>query len=309
MGFLDNITNTVENTVSDASSYINNNVGGFVTSQTSQALNTAQTFVDTNLTNLANVSANRLISSGLGNSALRSLIPSVGFNISGALGGATPANDWRVRLSLPSASGIFYQSTKPGIQWPLIGTSGVIFPYTPTVSLSHTAEYETTTLTHSNYANYFYKGSQISEINISGQFTVQNVQEGAYLMAVIEFFRSATKMFFGQDALAGNPPPLVYLDGYGANYFPHVPCVVKSFSHEMPNDVDYIEIPSTTPQQFGSSSIQNLITNSSLSTRLPTMSTISITVAPIYSRQVLHNNFTLSQFAAGQLIQGAGNFL
>lgn len=309
MGLFDNITSTIDSTVNSATSYISNSVGGIVNSSTSHSLNTAQTFVDTNLTNVANVAANRLIASGLGNSALRSLIPSVGFNIAGALGGVTPANDWRVRISLPPAAGIFYQSTNPGIQWPLNGTSGVIFPYSPTVAMTHGATYNSQQLTHSNYMNYFYKGSQVSEISISGEFTVQNVNEGAYLLAVIEFFRSATKMFFGQDQLAGNPPPLLYLDGYGAYYLPHVPCVITSFNHTMPPDVDYVEIPTSTPASLSSLSIQSLITNSSLSTRMPTISTVSITVAPIYSRAAVHNNFTLSQFAAGQLISGAGGFL
>jgi hypothetical protein len=309
MGLFDNITSTLDNTVNSATSYVSNSVNGIVNSTTSKALNTAQTFVDTNLTNVANVAANRLIASGLGNSALRSLIPSVGFNIAGALSGVTPINDWRVRISLPPAAGIFYQSTNPGVQWPLLGTSGAIFPYTPTVSMTHGATYNSQQLTHSNYMNYFYKGSQVSEISISGEFTVQNVNEGAYLMAVIEFFRSCTKMFFGQDQLAGNPPPLLYLDGYGAYYLPHVPCVVTSFNHTMPPDVDYIEIPSTSAQVPGPFSVQSLLTNSSLSTRLPTLSTIAITVAPIYSRASIHNNFTLTQFAAGQLISGAGGFI
>jgi hypothetical protein len=47
------------------------------------------------------------------------------------------------------------------------------------------------------------------------------------------------------------------------------------------------------------------------STRVPAVSTISITLKPIYSRKNLHDNFNLDAFAAGRLIQTAttGGFL
>ena len=58
--------------------------------------------------------------------------------------------------------------------------------------------------------------------------------------AVIHFFRSATKMFYGQDALRGAPPPLVFLSGLGQYQFNEHPCVVQSFQYNLPKDVDYI---------------------------------------------------------------------
>jgi len=61
------------------------------------------------------------------------------------------------------------------------------------------------------------------------------------------FFRAATKMFYGNSGTyQGAPPPIVYLDGYGAHYLPHVPCLLTQFSHTMPNDVDYIETKVTS---------------------------------------------------------------
>jgi hypothetical protein len=57
---------------------------------------------------------------------------------------------------------------------------------------------------------------------------------------VIHFFKSVTKMFYGQDAEAGTPPPLVYLNGFGKNQFNNHPCVVSNFTYNLPNDVDYI---------------------------------------------------------------------
>ena len=221
-------------------------------------------------------------------------------------------NDWRVRISLPTASGLFYQDASNTIQSLLKRTNGVIFPYTPTVTVAHTARYQEQALTHSNYKNYFYEGSDVSAISIAGDFTVQNVDEGLYLLAAIYFFRSATKMFFGKDNLAGNPPPIVYLDGYGDFYFPHVSCVITSFSHTMPADVDYVEIPYTSSAGGVSSFYENNGSSSINTTnivRLPTTSQLTVTVQPVYSRSNVHNNMNLTDFSKGKLLSGKGGFL
>lgn len=307
MSLFDDLSNTLDSTVNAASSSISNSVNGVVSAVSSIPASVSNLSI-TNLANLGNVAASRLSASGLSSLSGSLSIPSVGFNIAGDGAGVTPSNDWRVKLSLPPAAGIFYQSTNPGIQWPLQSTNGVIFPYTPTVNITHSANYDGTALTHSNYMNFFYKSSYVQNIQIQGEFTVQNVNEGLYLIAVIEFFRSATKMFFGQDALAGNPPPMMNLSGYGATYLPNVPVVVESFQHTMSPDVDYINIPYISP---GGPSVGSagLIVNNALSTRMPTSSQISITLLPIYSRAAIHNQFSLTQFAAGNLIAGNGNFI
>jgi hypothetical protein len=85
--------------------------------------------------------------------------------------------------------------------YPLSQTSGVVFPYTPSITVNHRARYGVTPLTHANYASYFYEGSEVSSININAEFTVQNIEEGQYLAAVIQFFRTMTKMFYGGSRL------------------------------------------------------------------------------------------------------------
>jgi hypothetical protein len=154
--------------------------------------------------------------------------------------------DWRVRIAL--APGADYLYNDPNMQgdnnnsilWPLKQSGGVIFPYTPKISTSYNATYSRADLTHSNYTNYFYQGSSVGEISISGKFTAQDSMEAQYLLAVIHFFRSVTRMFYGQDAQRGAPPPLVFLTGFGQFQFQNHPCVVSSFTYEMPENVDYI---------------------------------------------------------------------
>ena len=216
-----------------------------------------------------------------------------------------PEVDWRVRISMqPTTASMFYNNPVNPVMAPLSATSGVVFPYTPTLSISHAARYGTSQLTHSNYSAYFYEGSEVQAITIAGDFTVQNIAEGQYLMATVQFFRACTKMFFGQSQFAGTPPPMVFLDGYGPAYLPHVPCVVTSFNHTMPGDVDYVDIPVGANLNNIAGNMYG-INQFGARTRMPTMSTISITLQPVYSRNNIARNFTLEGFSAGYLMQGS----
>jgi hypothetical protein len=237
------------------------------------------------------------------------------------------SNDWRVRVSLAPGSNYFYNDPNNTLLSPLVretggGTSaiqgqvsnlfgrsgsqrvGVVFPYTPQVAVTHNANYTPTELTHNNYKQYAYNNSEVAAITINADFTVQNVNDGQYLLAAVYFFRACTKMFFGADPLAGNPPPIVYLNGYGQYYLPNVPCVVTSFAHTMPSDCDYMDIPEPAATNTGyNPQFQNYRLNS---TRMPTTSTITLSLQPVYSRYAQSQGFSLSDFAAGALVNNAG---
>jgi hypothetical protein len=274
---------------------------------------------------------------GLTNASSRQNVAQM-FGYSDAPAGPAPilsfpnaSTDWRVRISLAPNSNYFYNDSSNYLLSPLInetggqstnsiagaintvfglntnpGTTrvGVVFPYTPQLSITHTANYSSQKLTHNNYTQYFYDNSEVQSIGITGDFTVQNVNEGQYLLATIYFFRSLTKMFFGADQLAGNPPPLVYLNGYGQYYLPNVPCLVTSFSHTMPQDVDYMDIPepSITSTNYNPQSANYRLN----STRLPTTSQITLSLQPVYSRMSQSQGFSLSDFSAGALINPVG---
>jgi hypothetical protein len=239
--------------------------------------------------------------------------------------------DWRVRVSLAPGSTYFYNDPNNVLLSPLINETGggsvnaiagnfntlfgrnaasgaqrvgVVFPYTPQVQITHTANYSEQKLTHNNYTQFYYENSEVSSINITADFTVQNVNEGQYLLATVYFFRAVTKMFFGADPSAGNPPPLVYLNGYGQYYLPNIPCVVKSFSHTMPGEVDYMDIPepSVTNTNYNPQTLNYRLN----STRLPTTSQITLSLQPVYSRASQSQGFSLSDFAAGALINAQG---
>lgn len=223
-----------------------------------------------------------------------------------------PEIDWRIRVSTsPSlASEVFYGNSQNAIMRPLNLTKGVVFPYTPSIQVSQSAKYGSVPLTHSNYASYFYEYSEVAAIRITGEFTVQNIAEGQYLMAAIQFFRACTKMFYGNSLRAGSPPPLLFLDGYGP-YFPHVPCVLTQFDHTLPKDVDYVPVPigvlpgsvGTDVAQANDASLKNVGQAYGSLVNLPTHSEVTISLQPVYSRKNIAANFTLEKYAKGGLIE------
>lgn len=151
--------------------------------------------------------------------------------------------DWRVRLSLAPGANYLYAGDNPGILKPLQATNGVVFPYTPTIQVSYQANYSPIEVTHSNYKVFQYSNSGVDSVTISCDFTAQDTYEARYLLAVIHFFKSMTKMFYGQDVypIRGTPPPLCYMYGMGGYQFAAHPLAIRDFNYTLPNDVDYIQ--------------------------------------------------------------------
>lgn len=246
---------------------------------------------------------------------------------------ATNYPDWRVKLSLAAGADYLYKAPNvAGILAPLAATDGVIFPYTPQISVAYTALYDTTMPTHSNYKIYQYTSSAVDQMTITGEFTAQDTFEANYVLSVIHFFRSLTKMFYGRDEFPkpGTPPPLVFVDGMGAFQFNRHPLVVTNFTYNLPNDVDYIRSTLTENtasirpafssslsgpnQRLGSEitrggQVPLTITGNNASftlepTYVPTKMQIQITALPIVSRNQISNAFSVKQYATGKLVKG-----
>ena len=237
-----------------------------------------------------------------------------------------PVPDWRVRLSLAPGANYLYKVGigAAGILNPLQETEGVIFPYTPAISVAYAANYTPFDPTHSNYKIYQYTNSSVDAFSITCDFTAQDTTEANYLLAVIHFFKSITKMFYGEDQnpKPGTPPPLCYLSGLGEFQFDNHPLAITGFTYSLPIDVDYIRAlpqPATSGAgQATSYSGQRLINNgvsttppkfsngssTGKPTYVPTKMQISITAHPIVSRNNISNKFSLKEYATGQLLLG-----
>lgn len=254
----------------------------------------------------------------------------------------TPAiADWRVRLQL--AQGANYLYKVPGIGpndllSPLVSTDGVVFPYLPQINVSYRANYDPVEITHTNYKNYFYKNSSVDEISITADFTAQDTSEAKYMLAVIHFFKSVTKMFYGQDSAprGGTPPPLCYLSGLGAYQFNNSPLLITNFAYNLPNDVDYIRtevlsswsgsgLPTAavkspaSPNFFQNIRLKlsglnsggkksgpvfkstSLTSSSKETTYVPTKLQIQLTAVPVVTRADISKRFSLEEYATGNL--------
>ena len=190
--------------------------------------------------------------------------------------------DWRVKLRLAPQATYLYQAPDPGILAPLAETDGIIFPYTPSIDIQYMANYKEYSPTHSNYQHFFYQGSSVATVALAAEFTAQDTVEAEYLLAVIHFLKSASKMFYGQDSQRGSPPPLLYLTGLGEYQFNESPCVVREFNYNLPPDVNYIRARSKQIQRDGQLQYQKplatSVTNGNFSSlsRLQTATTNAI---------------------------------
>jgi len=169
---------------------------------------------------------------------------------------------------------------------------GIIFPYTPSISYSYKAEYTTQTPIHTNFAQNFYKNSSLSEISISGKFTVENGADAHTYLSTVLLIKSLMRMRSGGaltgDIDSGSTPPVCRLSAYGDAMISNVPVVIKDFRVELPDNIDYFSY-----NGFGE-------TNT-----VPTISTIQIVCLPMYSRDEMQQ-FSVDTFVKYAMYQGKG---
>lgn len=246
--------------------------------------------------------------------------------------------DWRWRLSLAANSTTAYRDQSDfTILAPLLATDGIIFPYTPKVSVSYAASYVPANPVHSNYTHYFYQNSSVGAIDMTATFTAQSIEEANYLLAVIHFLRSATRMYYGQDPERGTPPPILFLSGLGDYQFKEHPVVLSRFDYNLPDNVNYIRARPETPESgqlmgpdlsrrrsqvrgfvsplarlLGAGLTQGAeeelgISNLNLGlndpTYVPTKIDLTLGLLPMISRKQVTNEFSFREFANGKLLK------
>lgn len=232
--------------------------------------------------------------------------------------GPENAKDWRVRLSIPFN---FFMGS--AIFAPLVDAGGLVFPYTPSINISHSAEYDEQAITHQNYPFLAYKHSKPGEIQITAPFYVEDASQAQYWIAVVHFLRSVTKMYTGDSSEQGSPPPILSLNAYGDHVFKKVPVVVTSFDIRLDEGCDYISTKATAGfstniksqvvnltqlDSSGGNLIGGLVSGGvssllGLESHVPTKSTISVTLKTIYSREAVRQ-FSLQSFVNGTYIAG-----
>lgn len=204
--------------------------------------------------------------------------------------------DWRARLR-PKGKNInntFWQidSDAGGLLDPLYRVGGLVWQYTPTLQLAGNANYDQHDFHGTNYSYMTYKNSNVSQIIVNSDFSANTIDEGRYMLGVIQFLRTATKSFYGEaavrDGYYGTPPPVLVFEYLGEHGFNKVPVVVINYNVNFPNDVDYIPVKTN-------------VGGEEETTFLPVLTNISVTLQPYYTPHKLRKKFDLSQFTNGKL--------
>jgi len=179
-----------------------------------------------------------------------------------------------------------------------------VFPYTPTVLVGHSAQWNPMQPVHTNYPFYAYENSRVDQMTITAHFYVQNQQEAQYWVAAVHYLRSMTKMSYGLSPNKGAPPPVVRLNGYGDFTFKDVPVLITNFQFDLKEDVDYI---STQLSATGEESVSadGDISKTGTYAWAPTESLITVGIVPQYSR-TKQAQFDLADFVKNGGTKGSG---
>lgn len=202
-------------------------------------------------------------------------------------------------------------------------TNGIIFPYTPTITYKQNPQWQTQDLTHSIQQYYYFTAVESAQISIGSRFTVQNNEEGRYLLAVWHFLRSYSKMHFGiNDPKKGLPPPILLLDGYGSYVFNELPVLIQTWNIDFPADVDYVKVNTSQVQSSNTTNFKNNLPSPNIFTSglesilnrntsgntdyayLPASTNINITVVVQRPPNSLKRDFNLQEFREGKLLKG-----
>ena len=198
--------------------------------------------------------------------------------------------DFRTRLVVP-VNYMFSQD----FQWPAGSPypfkKGITFPFTPVITQEWSANYSTLNPTHSNYSLHFYKHSSVGPISVSGKFAVQNKLDAVTWLQTVHSLRALTKMQFGKDLNKGLPPPVCRFFAYGELQYNNVPVVVQSVRVDLPDSVDYYAADINRDRLDKDKPISG--------TMVPTLSTITINLLPMYSRAELLNLAHVDDYMAG----------
>lgn len=210
--------------------------------------------------------------------------------------GSRLESDMRVRLRAQpgQAEGVYGPAGPDNILSILHKTGGVLFPYTPTITVEQSVDYKTVDLVHANGDINAYTRTPSVSLSVTGKFTVQNQREGEYLIAVLHFLRTMSKMHFGEtDPNAGLPPPILYFHGYGTYMFKGLKVVLKSHSFSLDDTVDYVDV--TTP--------------SGGITRVPSMLTVSLSVGVQNTPTEMRKDFNLQDFRTGAMMRDSKGWI
>ncbi len=208
--------------------------------------------------------------------------------------------DWRARLR-PKRGGENYvyglayardgALSGTNILQPIIDSGGLVWQYTPQIFVSAGADYEVHQLQGMNYPIHSYISSRPPELPIASEFTANDIYEARYMLAVFNFLKVITKSFAGDSAVAqgvaGTPPPVLLFEYLGEHGFNKVPVIVKDYSIQYGEDVDYV------PVHYKMGSTDTV-------TYVPTAALVTVNLSVNYTPQKLRKRYDITGLTTGQ---------
>ncbi len=190
------------------------------------------------------------------------------------------------------------------ILYPLWGTNGVLFPYTPSVASGNVVEYDASSFIHTNYGYNAYVRSYPKPISLNAEFTAQTNDEALYLLAVLWFFRSVTKSYFGINPYnkAGTPPPTIIFNYLGELQYNNVPVIIKSFDFTFEANIDYVPVNTAISAVYSDKGVSLPRSSSNGFTYVPTHLKVSLEMDTQYIPIQMRNEFNLDKFRQGKLL-------
>lgn len=212
--------------------------------------------------------------------------------------------------------------------------NGIVFPYTPTINVNHSANYGTYDINQSVEQPHYYSMTPNVSIQLTAVFTANTAVEAEYMLACMHFLRTSTKSDFGayRNGIrrndAGTPPPVLVFSGYGTEMFNNIPVIVRSVNFTLPEDVDYVSVmtgeggvriigiddqagldPGENAGVDGSGIIyeepEEEVTSvfPSESSSIPTSILFSIDLAPQHPPSQLRDEWNFKDYASGDLLR------
>jgi len=191
------------------------------------------------------------------------------------------------------ASLVMKQKGKPffqfGIQQPLAEAGGIIFPLTPTIQMSHSANYGTYDVAGSIAQQNYYMNTPNPSMSVTAMFPANTIEEARYSLAALNFLKTCTKSDFGARNIttAGTPPPILRFSCYGTVHAKNVPVVLRNFTYTLPEDTDYVEVEIDGEKHS-----------------VPTLLLISVELVPQQVPKRIKDSFNIRTFASGEGLKG-----
>jgi hypothetical protein len=162
-----------------------------------------------------------------------------------------------------------------------LGETTIRFIDQPALVESRSARYTPENLLHAPESFNAFEGTDSREFQIEGRFFSQNSGDIEINNQILHVVRSLVMPDYNR---TGAPPTPVRLFAYGSKNIHALPCLVKTYTMNYPNDVDYIV----------SNQTQGDVT-------MPVVFTLSMTLTEQHSISQLRE-FSLDDFRAGAMV-------